>query len=101
MRRPGGGRKPVRKKPALPERLRVLLEKEPAGNPMGGQRWTRRSTVKLAAALAREGFALSKTTVCRWLKQERSSLRVNRECLARAQHPDRDRQFQRIAALRA
>ena len=68
---------------------------------MGGLRWTRRSTIKLAAALAQEGFALSKTTVCRWLKQERFSLRVNRKCLARAQHPDRDRQFQRIAALRA
>ena len=67
---------------------------------MGGLRWTRRSTVKLAAALAQEGFALSKTTVCRLLKQERFSLRVNRKCLARAQHPDRDRQFQRIAALR-
>ena len=52
---------------------------------MGGLRWTRRSTVKLAAELAREGFALSKTTACRWLKQERFSLRVNRKCLARAQ----------------
>ena len=37
----------------------------------------------------------------RWLKHNGFSLRVNRKCLATTQHPDRDPQFQRIAALRA
>ena len=54
---------------------------------MGCRRWTRRSTAKLAAALAREGFALSKTTVWRLLKQEPFPLQVNRKCLAASSTP--------------
>ena len=73
---------------------------EAAGSPMGGLRWMRRSPGKLAAQLTREGLAISASTVRRLLKQHRFSLRVNRKCLAHTRHPDRDPQFQRIAALR-
>lgn len=68
---------------------------------MGGLRWMRRSVAKLAAQLTADGFAISPSTVRRWLKRNGFSLRVNRKCLATTQHPDRDPQFQRIAALLA
>ncbi len=67
---------------------------------MGGLRWMHRSVAKLAAQLTSDGFAISPSTVRRWLKSNGFSLRVNRKCLATTQHPDRDPQFQRIAALR-
>ena len=67
---------------------------------MGGLRWMRRSPAKLAAQLTREGLAVGASTMHRLLQQHLFSLRVNRKFLANARHPDRDPQFQRIAALR-
>ena len=67
---------------------------------MGGLRWSRRSTAALAAELSRSGLAVSARTVAARLSALGYSLRLNRKCIAHASHPDRDPQFQRIAALR-
>ena len=67
---------------------------------MGGLRWMRRSVAKLATQLTDDGFPVSASTVRRLLRRHGFSLRVNRKCLATTRHPDRDPQFQRIAALR-
>ena len=82
--------------PALSARLRKLLANDTVGSPMGGLRRMRRSVARLAA----DGFAISASTVRRWFRSNGFSLRVNRKCLATTQHPCRDPQFQRIAALR-
>ena len=89
------------KKPALVTALTRLLERETAGDPCGGAKWSRRSTRKLAVALGRQGFQVGARTVSRLLRRAGFSLRVNRKQLANATHPDRDAQFQRIAAERA
>ncbi len=101
VRKPGGGRKSLEKKPALVTALTRLLERETAGDPCGGAKWSRRSTRKLAVALGRQGFQVGARTVSRLLRRAGFSLRVNRKQLANATHPDRDAQFQRIAAERA
>ena len=77
-----------------------MLDSEAAGSPMGGLRWMRRSVAKLATQLTEDGFPVSASTVRRLLCRHGFSLRVNRKCLATTRHPDRDPQFQRIAALR-
>lgn len=47
------------------------------------------------------GYRISATSVALRVKRYGYSLRVNRKSVACSQHPDRDRQFRRIAALRA
>ena len=60
----------------------------------------RRSVAKLAAALCRSDIPISPASVAKRLKRLGFRLRVNCKSLACADHPDRDRQFRRIAALR-
>lgn len=72
-----------------------------AGDPMGGLKWTQRTTVKIAEELGSLGIAVCARTVARLLKQMGFSLRVNHKKRAGCSHPDRDAQFERITALRA
>lgn len=71
-----------------------------AGDPMGGLKWTRRTTVKIAEELHSLAIDICPRTVARLLEQMGFSLRVNHKKLSGSSHPDRDAQFKRIIALR-
>ncbi len=81
-------------------RIEALMKHETAGDPMSGLKWTRRTTLKMAAELRSLGIEVSPRTVARLLKKMGFSLRVNHKKLAGASHPQRDAQFARIAELR-
>ena len=71
-----------------------------AGDPMTGLKWTRRTTAKIAAALASMGIEVSDRTVAKLLKKMGFSLRVNHKKLSGASPEKRDAQFTCIAELR-
>jgi hypothetical protein len=76
------------------------MKHDTAGDPMGGLKWTCRTTAKVAAELRSAGIAVSDRTVAKLLKKMGFSLRVNHKKLASCSHPDRDAQFSRISQLR-
>jgi hypothetical protein len=80
--------------------LNKLLKDATAGDPMGGLRWTHKTTRNLAAELRRGGVPISHSTVARLLKEQKYSLRTNRKRLAGTRDPDRDRQFRLLARRR-
>ena len=95
----GGGRKAITvKDPALAAALDKLVEPCTSGDPMRSLRWTCKSTGQLARELTLQGHAVSADTVGRLLKAENYSLQANRKRFEGKQHPDRDGQFQHIAA---
>ena len=59
----------------------------------------RKTTSNVAAQLGKLGVHVSPRTVARLLRKLKFSLRVNHKKLG-AKHPNRDRQFRRIARLR-
>jgi hypothetical protein len=67
---------------------------------MGGLKWTRRTTAKVAAELQSLGIGVSARTVARLLRKMGFSLRVNHKKLSGSSHPHRDAQFGRIAESR-
>ncbi len=67
---------------------------------MGGIKWTRRSTRKLAWQLDRQGLRVCANTVARLLKMLGYSLRANLKKLSGGHSPERDGQFRHIAELR-
>ncbi len=73
------------------------MEHETAGDPITGLKWTRRTTEKLAQALATLGIKVSANTVGRLLKTMGFSLRVNHKKRSAGSRPDRDEQFAYIA----
>jgi Rhodopirellula transposase DDE domain len=101
VRRPGGGRKRLEQlHPGVVQALDDLLRDVTAGDPMSELKWTHKSTLKLCRALRHRGFVIGRKTVARLLRERHYSLRTNRKCLARTQHPDRDRQFRFLARQR-
>jgi hypothetical protein len=80
--------------------LKELLKDSTAGDPMGGLRWTHKTTRNLAAALNRRGVAIGHVTVGRLLHEMKYSLRTNRKRLAKTNDPDRDQQFRLLARRR-
>jgi hypothetical protein len=82
------------------EAIETLMKHETAGDPVTGLKWTRRTTAKIAAELAKLGIVIGRNTVGRLLRQMKYSLRANRKKLAGTSDPDRDKQFQYIAVLR-
>ena len=78
-----------------------LLVDDTAGDPMGGLKWTRKTTEKVSVELRSAGIDVSANTVARLLSELGYALRVNhKKRAARAGHPERNRQFEYIAALR-
>ena len=69
-----------------------------AGDPITGVRWTRRE--KIATELATLGIQVCPRTVARILKHLGYRLRVNHKRVSAGSGPDRDEQFQHIAAQR-
>ena len=94
LRAPGGGDRPLTdKQPGLLEALDNLVHPTTRGNPMSLLRWTSKSSTKLAAELARQGYEVSSRTVLRLLHQLGYSLQANAKVTEGTQHPDRDAQF--------
>ena len=78
-----------------------LLVPDTAGDPMGGLKWTRRTTEKVSEELKFGGIAASPRTVARLLTDLGYSLRANHKKLAaRGSHPERNHQFENIANIR-
>lgn len=78
------------------------MEPETAGDPLSAQKWVRSSLRHLSARLTAQGHAISYQTVGRLLAKLGYALHVNAKKLeASAQHPDRNAQFEHIAAQRA
>ena len=57
--------------------IHKLMEKETAGDPISGVKWTRKTTGKIAGQLKLLGIAVSRNTVGRLLRQMKYSLRTN------------------------
>ena len=94
VRRAGGGRKQLTERdPTLLRALNQLVEPTARGDPESPLRWTCQSTPKLAAALRRQGHAVSQRTVCTLLHAQGYSLQANRKTQEGRTHPDRDAQF--------
>jgi len=99
VRRSGGGRKPLSQLDATVARdLNRLVSPATRGSPTSPLCWTSKSTYHLAEALQSQGHSISPSTVARLLHVMGYSLRANRKTEEGAQHPDRDAQFQHIAA---
>ncbi len=99
VRRAGAGRKPITQtQPQLAEALERLVAPATRGDPMSSLRWSSKSTTKLAAELKSQGFTVDASTVADLLKAQGYSLQSTRKTLEGGDHPDRDAQFQHIAA---
>jgi transposase len=99
QRRSGAGR-PSREsqRPELIATLLTLVDAGTRGDPMTPIRWICHSTRELAKQLQQQGFQISSTKVGQLLRTQGYSLQANRKTVEGKQHPDRDAQFQHIAA---
>jgi hypothetical protein len=98
-RRPGAGRKLVTvTQPEVKAALDRLVSPATRGDPMSPLQWSSKSTEKLAAELRVEGFTIDADTVGTLLKAQGYSLQALHKTLEGGEHPDRDAQFQHIAA---
>ncbi|RHW25950.1 hypothetical protein D0Z08_16590 [Nocardioides immobilis] len=75
-----------------------MVEPARRGDPMTGLCWTSLSTRRLAAKLTAAGHWVSHTTVARLLKANGFSLQACAKTIEGAAHPDRDAQFDYLAA---
>lgn len=99
IRRPGGGKKPATvQDPGLEAALRRLVDPVTRGDPESPLLWVSKSIRHLADALGEQGHPVSAETVRRLLKRLDFSLQANRKTKEGAQHPDRNAQFEFIAA---
>jgi hypothetical protein len=102
VRRAGGGRRPLTETdPALVRDLERLIDPATRGDPQSPLRWTCMSTAKLAAALGDQGHPVSARKVAQLLRDLGYRLQAPRKQREGKQHPDRDAQFQHIAARTA
>jgi transposase len=99
VRRVGAGRKPLTDaQPGLLTALEALVEPTARGDPDSPLRWTCKGVRRLAAALRRQGFRIGRQKVADLLRDLGYSLQANRKTREGSQHPDRDAQFEYIAA---
>jgi Rhodopirellula transposase DDE domain len=77
-----------------------LMERETAGDPISGLKWTGKTTAKIAWQLKRLGIAVSRNTVGRLLRQMKYSLHTNRKTISAGSTSDRDRQFRYLCRQR-
>ena len=100
VRRSGAGRPCAEETdPGLVPALLKLVEPARRGDPMTRLCWTSQSTRKLLAAkLTAAGHWVSHTTVARLLKEAGFSLQACAKTIEGSAHPDRDAQFEYLAA---
>jgi transposase len=100
VRRSGGGRKPIlEREPGVEQALLSLLDGVTAGDPMSPLLWTTLTPEHLAQRLCEQGFSVHQSTVRRLLKAMGFTLQANRKSREGSDHPDRDAQFEHIAAV--
>lgn len=80
--------------------IRQLMERETAGDPISGLKWTRKTTAKIAQQLRRLRIRVSRNTVGRLLRQMKYSLHTNRKRISTSSSGDRDRQFRYLTRQR-
>lgn len=95
IRELGGGRKSIAEKsPEVLIALDKLVEPVTRGDPENPLRWSSKSTIKLAEELNIQGHKITQQSVHKLLKQQNYSMKSNRKSQeGRADHPDRDAQF--------
>src|SRR4029453_470914 len=99
LRRPGAGRKRrAGKDPTLLGDLETLVEPTTRGDPQSPLRWTCKSVRRLAVELQAQGHQVSPQLVSELLHAAGYSLQGARKTREGAQHPDRNAQFEHIAA---
>lgn len=99
VRRPGGGRRPLRETdPGLLAALEALVEPLARGDPESPLRWTCKSTRRLAEELTRQDHPVAARSVAALLRAAGYSLQANRKTREGASHPDRNAQFEHINA---
>jgi hypothetical protein len=102
VRQAGAGRRSIEERePGFREALLGLIEGATRGDPESPLLWTSRSVAKLTEQLVALGFGVHESTVRRQLIGLGYSLQANRKTHEGADHPDRDGQFERIAAVSA
>jgi transposase len=100
VRRAGAGRKRVtEREPGLEQALLSLLDGVTAGDPMSPLLWTTLTPERLAGELCEQGFTVHASSVRRMLKAMGFTLQGNRKSQEGADHPDRNAQFEHIAAI--
>lgn len=99
VRREGGGPpRLIDLDPSLLLDLDDMVEPESRGHPMSRLRWTLKSTRKLAAALVEMGHQVSHMTVHGLLRQMDYRMHATVKTVEKAQHGDRNAQFEHINA---
>jgi len=102
VRAPGAGRPTVQdEQPGIEDALEELVGPETRGDPCSPLKWTTKSLGNLVKGLSARGFAASKRTVARLLKQADYRLQATFKTKEGSQHPDRDAQFGHINATAA
>jgi Rhodopirellula transposase DDE domain len=99
IRRSGGGRRPlIETDPTLLRDLERLVDPLTRGDPQSPLRWTCKSTAKLAAALRSQEHTVSARKVAQLLHDLDYRLQAPRKAREGVGHPDRNSQFEYIAA---
>jgi hypothetical protein len=102
IRRPGAGRPVLEaRQRGLTAALEQLVDPLTRGDPTSPLRWTCKSRAQLTAALVKQGWAVSSTTVGRLLHALGYSLQSVRKSREGTSHPDRNAQFELINATAA
>ena len=97
VRRAGAGRPRLKQtQPGVEAALERLVDPVTRGDPSSPLRWTCKSRAKLAAALAKEGWRVSSTTVGRLLNGLGYRLQAVQKSREGVSHPDRNAQFEYI-----
>jgi len=100
IRRPGAGRKALTAgDPDLIKALERLVDPATRGDPMCPLQWTCKSKEHLARGLRDDGHDVSASTVGRLLRGMGYSLQSVLKSREGASHPDRNTQFEYIAAM--
>ncbi len=99
IRRAGAGRKSLKEtNGSLLNALKSLVESGTMGDPESPLLWTTQSLRTLAAILQANGHKVGHVTIGTLLSEQGYSLQGNKKILEGTSHPDRDAQFQFIAA---
>ena len=98
IRKPGGGRKPIKEKyPEIPTLIESIVSNSTFGNPENPLTYTTKSTRKIKKILNEKGYEISHSVVGHILEELGYSLQLNQKMLQIGQeHPDRNTQFEFI-----
>lgn len=99
IRQPDCGRKKIiEKDPQILKDLKSLIDSTTRGDPESPLLWTCKSTSKLCQELKNMGHEVSQRSICMLLDQLGYSLQSNKKTKEGSNSPDRNAQFELIAA---